>query len=194
MSSFRDRLNQPNLKDRAATLSPNLVDILDSGSIGDSEFCNTSYSSVFSGNGEHTEKYVTRLRKFYKNNPKHDFIACVGNSGLGIGSILSYKFNIPLLHMRNSNAHRNSGPHVDAVREIYCNRHGIIPYCDTFNTLKDKSYVFVDDLIDTGKTFFRIYKALFLQGMVCTHILLSAKETYDARRIIKDFKLNIEMI
>ncbi len=133
----------------------------------------THYSLAYAGNADAGKAVIKKTLNYftYVKNTSFDFIACAGNSGLALGSVLSYLMDKPMWHMRNSVATRLTSPNEkaeDVVKRLMsCNQY---KGNGSIITLKDATYLFIDDLIDQGKTFGRVYNALKPKGAICKYI------------------------
>lgn len=136
----------------------------------------THYSLQYAGNAPLCKGVIDKVLNYMKNNPSchFDFIACVGNSGLGLGSILSYLIDKPFWHIRNSTVNRQTTED-DKVKDILhkemsCNLQ--IP----LHELRGKTYLFIDDLIASGKTFLMLKKTMDKLQAQCKYVCVNYGE------------------
>ena len=114
-----------------------------------------SYSSECYGNNLSFVSAMNALKKAVqsKKTPKPSIVMCSGNSGLGIGSVVSFLMGVPVLHLRNDMTTRNTGM-VSADNKL------VVPNA-SYKGADVESYFFVDDLLDSGKTFTRCLYAMY---------------------------------
>ncbi len=117
-------------------------------------------------------KLVKKLKVHFKKHRKPHFFAASGYSGCAIGTVLSYEFDIPLIFLRNGHLDRlgykdRESKKAAMTRELCVNTY------NTFIDYKNKTYIFTDDLIDTGTTFGRIFYHLQKLDMKCTGVALT---------------------
>jgi len=110
------------------------------------------------------QSLVKSFRKYFKTHKKPDYIAAAGYSGCAIGTVISITFNIPLILLRNGHPHR-SDIKADKKRKMITREVSINNKCAEPEA--GDTYIFVDDLIDTGITFARIFTYLQNKGMKC---------------------------
>lgn len=113
-----------------------------------------SYSSECYGNNLSFVSAMNALKKSFLSGKtvKPSIVMCSGNSGLGIGSVVSFLMGVPVLHLRNDMTTRNTGM-ISADNKV------VVPNA-SYKPANIDSYFFVDDLLDSGKTFTRCLYAM----------------------------------
>lgn len=122
----------------------------------------THYSLAYAGNGDGSKRVISKILAYQACHPDFDFdfIACVGNSGLALGSVLSYLIDRPIWHIRNSTANRMSHTREDlTVKQILHKEMSCNVNMQT-DKLRGSNYLFIDDLIASGSTFRMLKKTL----------------------------------
>lgn len=172
------------------------------------------YSTECVGNSAHIKNLIRKIkRRLAKGQIKlPDFFVGVGNSGMGIASILSYEFNIPMIHIRKgcigrydtepceSHLIRKGYPNKDIDSAFYKRNDlaainakrkemEILGFPDWSEGLWGKTFWFVDDCLDSGTTFrHAIHLCTRECGMICVGVALTWF-TYHKQRRLREWAL-----
>lgn len=137
------------------------------------------------------------VKRFKKLKQKPTYIVGIGYSGCAFGTVLSYLTNVPLVLIRNGHPNRefNRRCYKRAIeREVVSNYYKDIK--------KDQTWVFVDDLIDSGISFARAYHVMTEKlGLKCLGIIVgepndgfSLSFGYPYKDAFKNHKLPVKLI
>jgi adenine/guanine phosphoribosyltransferase-like PRPP-binding protein len=162
------------------------------------------YSTECAGNSSDVKNLVAKIRRAIEAGKVElpDYFVGVGNSGMGLASILSYEFDVPMIYIRKGKISRFNDGQVSTEREGHPN---MMPKTPVNMSQLDmiareggwqgptaylgSSFWFVDDCIDSGATFKQaIHLCTYLYGMVLTGIGLSGMN-YHTATYIKDMAL-----
>lgn len=156
------------------------------------------YSTECAGNNAGVKRLVQKIKRAVEKGKATlpDFFVGVGNSGMGLASVLSYEFNIPMIYIRKGSISRFAGAEATQDREGHPNKYpgGDVPYALQEKAKEmgchpsvyfGKTFWFVDDCIDSGTTFRQaVHICTHLYGMVLSGVGL----TDFARRTAQQIK------
>ena len=166
----------------------------------------SKYSTECVGNHKRVKSLIRKIKRAVKAGKTvlPDFFVGLGNSGMGLASVLSYEFNRPLIHIRKGSIHRRE----ENVKAVSLNRIG---YLNTlvreewpgdkaveawtketghdWSPLLNKTFWFVDDCLDSGLTYQQvIHLCSYEKGMVCSGVALTWF-TWKDKRTLKRWAL-----
>lgn len=168
------------------------------------------YSTECSGNNNSVRNLVRKIKRRLAKGQIHlpDFFVGVGNSGMGVASVLSYEFDIPLIHIRKGKIGRYDEEPTEnhLLRAGYPNR--FIPSYESWGGIENKrkyfakfgfpdyqeeywgkTFWFVDDCIDSSTTFqHAIHLCTKGSGMICTGVALTWF-TYEKKKRLRELAL-----
>lgn len=99
-----------------------------------------------------TEQMVNYIKKMRKAGFKVEALAFTGLSGCALAFGILSRIDIPLIYVRKDNEDSHGRP-IEATPGTY------------------ESYVFIDDLISTGRTVKRVRNKLLEKGLMCEAVL-----------------------
>jgi len=152
------------------------------------------YSTECTGNSQDVKRLIAKIRRGIESGKYQlpDYFVGMGTSGMGLASVLSYEFDIPLVHIRKGQIDRHGGdPHEE--RQGYPNiratwptdREDIVAQAKKMDVddspYLGKTFWFVDDCIDSGTTFMQtIHITTMRYGMVCVGVGLTYRSWHNA--------------
>lgn len=126
-----------------------------------------AYHTEVGGNSERVKDTVATMKTYLKQPDivlPDLFVGC-GTSGACMASVLSYEFDIPFINICKG--------HIDRMTHSFSNRMSLLPnvsFCEGYNS---KRYWFVDDCIDSGITFWKVFHLCEAQRMDITGLVIA---------------------
>jgi adenine/guanine phosphoribosyltransferase-like PRPP-binding protein len=145
------------------------------------------YSTQCAGNSPDVKRLIAKIKRRLQSNKAElpDYFVGLGNSGCALASILSFIFDTPMVYIRkghisrftnsNSTTDRQGHPNI-FPKQIYPSYDAeVTKNVGVVSPYLGKTYWFVDDCIDSGKTFNQtIYLCTMRYGMVLSGIALTS--------------------